>query len=152
MELVNNICNESSDRVTPPPGGRNTALGDDWFLFLYNFYKYLLGCSSSPGYNNDWDWVCFHVNTFSEFSVDECCDLDTRTLLSITKHLYPALGSPAIVKWTEAINSQPEQLTTELSPRLSAWNQVKRFLDSKKNQPSPVNKIFQIFPTTLFIL
>ena len=62
------------------------------------------------------------------------------------------LGTPAIVKWTEAINSQPEQLTTELSPRLSAWNQVKRYLDSKKNQLSPVNKIFQIFPTTLFIL
>ena len=89
---------------------------------------------------------------FPSFLLMNVVILIPAPLLSITKHLYPALGSPAIVKWTEAINSQPEQLTTELSPRLSAWNQVKRFPDSKKNQLSPVNKIFQIFPTTLFIL
>ena len=72
------------------------------------------------------------------------CDLDTRTLLSITKHLYSA-----IVKWTEAISSQPEQLTTEMSPRLSTWNQVKRFLDWQENQLSAVvNKC----STKLFII
>ena len=100
--------------------------------------------------NNDWDWVCFDVDLFfTEFPLisagilipARCCQLQN------------ICTQPWGLGYREVDSSYQltaEQLTTELSPRLSTWNRVKRFLDWQENQRSAVNKYSKFLQTAFY--
>ena len=156
MEREHNICNRELSRSHTSnlmAEILHQAMIDFVFLEADCINIYWIARPAACKVNNDWDWVCFDVDLFfTEFPLisagilipARCCQLQ-----NICTQLVSADSSYREVNWSYQLTA--EQLTTELSPRLSTWNQVKRFLDwQQENQRSAVNKYSKFLQTAFY--